>query len=384
MNIENRILKKAHLRHTFPSIVCLFLVSTLLSIPVNAQQEFAVNMAFLDGVDITPDNILSYTVESPKATQVRIKGTIRYKNSGMYLSYSFTTNLLSGVNSINSASLNPQWDFSSASLRSLFTTYKVLPEGTFEYCVSVIPVNSSAESSNNIFDECLYHREDGIFSINLLEPDDKARLREYYPALSWVANYTFSSELKYRLRIAEIKQGQNPINAVMRNQPVYDERNLLQNSIVYPVYARPLEKNKPYAWTVDAYFNEILIGGAETWQFIIVDDTAVKTLPANRSYVDIKRENGKTRLVFAGRMKLKYLLENAPKDVLTLSLINENGKQMRLTTGELKAKYGDNRYILDLKEASNLKHNQQYTLKIQSGTGSTFSIPFTYLNPDFQ
>lgn len=365
-------------------IIVLLACNPLISVRSSGQQDFVVNLAGLDGIPVTPDNIFLYTIQSPKSVSARVKGTIRYKSTGMFLSYTYTTSLQPGINSINKALISPQWDFSSSSLRTLFNTYGVLPEGTYEYCVAVMPVNALAESGNSSFNECLYHRQDGIFTINLIDPEDKAKLREYYPALSWIANYSFASELKYRLRVAEIKQGQNPINAIMRNQSLYDERNLMQNSMVYPVYAKPLEKNKRYAWTVDAYYNEVLLGGAETWEFMIVDDTAKKSLPANRSYIDIKRENGKTKLVFSGSMKLKYVLDNAPKEVLSLSIVNEEGKTMRLTNNELKAKYGDNRYVIDLKEACNLKHNQSYTLHVHGSLGIAYSIPFTYLNPDFK
>lgn len=348
-----------------------------------AQQDFVVNLAGLDGVAITPDNIFSYTVQSPKTTSARVKGTIRYKTTGLFLSYTFTTSLQPGINTINKAFINPQWNFSSSSLRTLFNTYGVLPEGTYEYCVSVTPVNTLAESGSSSFDECLYHRQDGIFSINLIDPEDKAKLREYNPALSWIANYSFSTELKYRLRIAEIKQNQNPVNAVMRNQPLYDERNLVQNSVVYPVYAKPLEKNKRYAWTVDAYYNEILLGGAETWEFMIIEDTPLSNAAVTRSYVDVRRENGKTKLVFAGEMKLKYLLDERKTDILTLTLLDDNNKPMKFRPSELNVKYGDNRYSVNLKDSCNLKHNKAYLLDVDAKSGSHYAIPFRYLNPDY-
>lgn len=363
-------------------MACIIAVGLFPSICA-AQQDFTVNLVQLDGISITPDNIFSYSIQSTKKTSANVRGTIRYKGSGMYLSYVFTVALQQGINAIDVSGINPQWDFSSSSLRNLFNTYKVLPEGTYEYCVSVTASNALAETNGGTFDECLYHREGGIFMINLVDPEDNAKLREYNPVLSWVANYSFASDLKYRVRVAEIKHNQNPVNAVMRNQPVYDERNLMQNSIVYPVYARPLEKNKPYAWTVDAYYNEILLGGAETWQFIIIEDTAVNMPAANKSYVDIKRENGKTQLVFAGSMKLKYLLDRKHNDVLDLNLLNEKKEPVKIKPDQLKAVYGDNRYLIDLKDSCSLRHNRDYTLQIKSATGETYFLPFKYLNPDF-
>ncbi len=365
-------------------LLTMLLVSSgwLLPTRCGAQQGYMVNLSPLDGVSITPENIFNYSIQASKDATVNIRGTIRYKNSNLYMAYTLVYPLQQGMNSIDGGTVNPTWEFSSSSLRSLFTTHHVLPEGTYEYCVSVTAQGTPAEHNLGAENECLYHREDGIFSINLVDPEDKAKLKVYDPVLSWVANYSFASELKYRLRVAEIKHNQNPVNAVMRNQPVFDERNLLQNSMVYPVYAKPLEKNKPYAWTVDAYYNEILLGGAETWQFIIVDDTALNTPPANRSYVDIKRENGKTQLVFAGSMKLKYTLEKKHKDILDLKLLNDKKEPVAIRPGQLQVIYGDNRYQIDLKDSCSLKHNKDYTLQINSGSGETYFLPFKYLNPD--
>ena len=237
------------------------------------------------------------------------------------------------------------------------------------------------ENFGNTFEECLYYRSEDIFLINLIYPDDKEKIKEFNPMLSWVANYAFANELTYRIRVAEIKQGQNPVNAVMRNEPMYDENNLMQNSIIYPVYAKPLQVNQPYAWTVDAYYKGILLGGAETWQFIIPDTTPVQ-ITGSRSYIDVKREHGTVQLYALGDLKLKYQLEKFRSDTLVLQLFHED-KKIELKQNKLNAIYGDNRYTLDLLQ-SNLKHMGSYKLLIRStNTGECYALPFKYVNPEF-
>lgn len=356
--------------------------AALLPQIATGQQNIVINMAPIDGLPLTPDNIFNYQVHATGSGTAQVTGTIRYRNSSLSLSYSFQCNLSSGLNMLSTDLVHPHWQFSSSALQELFFTYKILPEGTYEYCVTVIPGTNPKEHPGGLFDECLYHRSNDIFLINLIDPVDKEKLKEYNPMLTWIANYSFSTELTYRIRVAEIKQGQNPVNAVMRNQPVYDENNLVQNIIVYPVYAKPLVANQPYAWTVDAFYKGILLGGSETWQFIIPDDTLPPPKKTSRSYIDIKRETSLNKLIALGTLKLKYVLDDAGKDELNLEVVNDEGKKIALTPAKLNAIYGDNRYIINLADSSNLKHQEHYSLKITTKTKHSYNLSFQYFNPD--
>jgi hypothetical protein len=347
------------------------------------QQNIIINMAPIDGIALTPDNIFNYQVHASAAGTVAVTGTIRYRNSSLSLSYSFQCSLAPGLNTISQDVVHPKWQFSSGALQELFLRYKVLPEGVFEYCVTITAGTAPKEHVQEGFEECLYHRSADLFLINLIDPPNKDSLKEYHPMLSWIANYSFSTELSYRIRVAEIKQGQNAVNAILRNQPVYSENNLVQNTAVYPVYAKPLAANQPYAWAVDAYYKGILLGGSETWQFIIPDDTLPPTKKTTRSYVDIKRETGINKLLALGTLKLKYVLDDANKDELYLEIVNDKDQKIQLAPNKLIANYGDNRYVLNLADSSSLKHKEHYSLKITTKTRHSYKLSFEYLNPDF-
>ncbi|MES2701533.1 MAG: hypothetical protein V4649_02785 [Bacteroidota bacterium] len=363
-------------------ILLLTIAFVVFTMQVSAQ-NILINTAMIDGDALTPDNILAYQVHSTKSCLAIVKGTIRYRNSNLSASYSFHTKLNEGNTVFDRGIVHPQWVFSSPALQDLFLTYKMLPEGTYEYCVSVVPDNVLPENAGNTYEECIYHKPGNLFLINLIDPEDKAVLHEYFPSLSWVANYSFSTMLSYRLRIAEIKQGQNAVNAVMRNQPIFDGKSLMQNSIIYPVYAKPLLANKPYAWTVDAYYKDILLGSSETWQFIIADDSEKVKKSEMRSYVDIKLETGLNKIVVIGNLKLKYVLDDAKTDTLALEILNEKNKSCGLSPATLSAVYGDNRYTLNVAEGSALKHKANYFLKITTKTKQEYIVAFQYWNPDF-
>jgi len=365
----------------------LLLASLLWQAPSgHAQENILVNLAQLDGIDLTPDNLLNFQVRSDynRSTRALITGTIRYRaHPELFVSYEFSYTLQPGMNMISRNFVSPRFHYSSTALKELFEQYKKLPEGIYEYCVRVQADYQSHEIAAETFSQCLYHRSASVFLINLIHPGDKAKVYNYYPVLSWMVNYPMPQALSYRVKVAKIKAGQNTETAVKRNPADYEEKGLSAFSRIYPVYATPLVANQPYAWTVYAYYRDILLGEAQPWQFTIVEDSLVKGVPTDPSYIDIKRETGRYQLLAPGILKLKYVLTERKRDSLSLTLLNKNQKEVKLTENVLQAANGDNRYILNFKDNRPLKHLQHYTLVIHTQSGAEYRIPFRYINPDY-
>jgi hypothetical protein len=230
--------------------------------------------------------------------------------------------------------------------------------------------------------ECLLGVSKDLFLINLVAPENDAKLYEYNPMLNWVVTYPFASLLTYRIRVAKILDGQNIENAIARNNPIYQEANVPQTAQIYPFYATPLVAFQPYAWTVDAYYKGILLGGAAPWKFTIIEDSARVVLPHESYYVDISMEQNATRYYAVGVIKLKYVLEEKENEELLISLMDNSGKPLKLPESSLLAKLGDNRFVLQLKDKVALQHLQVYTLVVTNSLGIQFSLPFKYVNPD--
>ncbi len=362
------------------------LLLSLGSLVCQAQADVIVNLAPVDGIDLTPDNLFNYQIQSgfSKRTHALIKGSIQFRKSALRISYRFEYDLQPGVNMLSSQMIQARLEYSAPALKELFEQYKKLPQGIYEYCVSVQPeYNQNETVPGPVIQECTYHKSEDVFLINLIDPENDAKIYEYNPMLSWTVNYPFAASLQYRLRVAEIKEGQNTVGAISRNNPIYDEKNLMQMSQIYPVYAKPLQKNQPYAWTVDAYYKGILLGGAEPWKFTIIEDSLLVAVPKDPSFVDVKKEQGLYDLYAPGIIKLKYTLDELKTDSLALKLTDKDNKEIKLKqTTSLKAVYGDNRFILDFKEHQPLKHLQPYILLITSQTGNTYRILFKYVNPE--
>ena len=367
-------------------VTAMLLLALFGSSSANAQTAgLTINLSPLDGVAITPENLFSYIIQSGlPATEAQVKGTLHYRQSDLSFSYSFRTLIRPGMNQLSAGSVHPQWTFSGTPFRELFMDYHLLPQGTYEYCVEVTPVSPNGElQPAGEAEGCLYQKSEDIFLINLVDPENNAKLYEHYPVFSWIVNYPFASQLNYRIRVAEIREGQNAVGAISRNNPVYTESNLPQTTTTYPVYGRPLETFHDYAWTVDAYYKGILLGGAEPWRFTIVEDSLLNGIPLETSFVDIQKEEGQNFSYAVGNIKLKYVLEDRENDALQMKLFNDEGKLIKLPNSQLSARNGDNRFVVDLKETVSLKHMKSYTLELTNNSGKTFRLSIKYVNPDF-
>ncbi len=349
-----------------------------------AQGGVMISMGTIDGVDLTPDNVFGYTVQStlPKANDVLVKGRLTYRATGNSFSYTYRYTLQPGMNVIDRAYVHPQWNFSGSAFRELFMDYRKLPAGTYEYCVEVTPTSPGGETIAGSGDaECIFGKLDDLFLINLVAPENNAKLHENFPVFTWMVNYPFASALTYRLRVAEVKEGQNNTAAINRNNPVYQETHIQPTTLAYPVYGKELEKFVPYAWTVDAYYKGLLLGGAEPWRFTIIDDSLMTGIPKETSFLDLGREKGRNQVYAIGSLKLKFVLSELKADTLKL-VLKSNNNIISLKNSELPAIHGDNRYQIDFSQTPRLKHLQTYELTI-TGTGSIFKVVFQYINPDF-
>lgn len=381
MNLDD-----VHHHLTQRCILVAMIVLLLFTGSAQAQQgAITLDMGIIDGVTLTPDNIATFTVQSslPAATDADITGTVRYRQSGKWLRYTCRTRLQPGLNRIESGNLRLLYESSDASMKELFLSYKVLPQGTFQYCVAIEPVSARGERIAGSGDEqCLISKSEDLFLINLVDPENNAKLYERNPVFSWVVNYPFASQLTYRIRIAEVKPGQNNVAAISRNNPVYAESNLPQTTTTYPVYGKPLELFQPYAWTVDAYFKGLLLGGAEPWRFTIVEDSELVSVPTEQAYYEFEKHEGDVRIYAPGTLKLKYFSERQ-NDTLTVALFNDKGLEIAWPEKRLALALGDNRLVLPLMELVDLQHKKNYVARITTEIGKRYEVRFRYINPLF-
>lgn len=369
-------------------LLTIIFFCTLIWNQTFAQElKMTVNLSTVDGIEISPDNIFNFQIISneSRTRNVSITGTLIYRNSKLRMSYSFSAMIHPGMNSFSKSVVTaPQWSFSDNALRELFFDYKKLPQGTYEYCVEIgLDRKLSEEQLPIPVGECVYYTVNDVFLINLITPENDAELYEYNPLLSWMVNFHAPGLLTYKLRLTDVKEGQNNQSAINRNNLIYKENNVISTSQIYPVTAKPLKAFQPYVWTVDAYYKGILLGGAEPWRFTIIEDSFLEaSIPKDVPYLDIRLEKVIDPVFAIGKLKMKYELRDLKVDTLQLRLVSD-GKEIKLKNNKIETRAGDNRLELDLTSAPRLRHFKIYTMYINNLQGEKFTVSFRYVNPDF-
>lgn len=339
----------------------------------------SVSLATVDVGQLNKKSMFSYQLSATgqAAGTVSLKGTLKYRNAPHSLSYTLTVPLRPGINDMAEHLERARFEYSSSSVRELFELFDKLPEGMFQYCVQVTGLGG--EVLQEVVEDCVFGRNEDIFLINLIDPEDKAKLYERNPMLSWVANYPFASSLSYKIKVVEMKKGQNTVNAIKRNNPVFEEKGLMQMSINYPIYAKPLQVGSTYAWTVDAYYRDLLLGGAEPWQFTIVEDSLLKAVPQHISYYEFEKHQGETRLFAVDSIKLKYESYRTD-DSLKFTFLREDGKIVHETKQACVP--GTNLIGLHLRDQDKFRHGKMYQARITDQRSRTFIVPFIFIRSE--
>ncbi len=359
------------------SFVLLYLLTPAA---YSQSTDFTLSLATVDAGMLNKKNLFDFQVTSASNTpkNVLLKGTVKYRNQPYKVSYTLKFLVQPGVNNMADHAPRAVFEYSSTSVKELFELFDRLPEGTLQYCVTLH--SADGESTIAGVEDCTFGKNEDLFLINLVDPEHKAELYELNPMLSWVANYPFASSLTYKIKVVEMKKDQNSVNAIKRNNPVYEEKGLIQMSINYPIYAKPLQVGSTYAWTVDAHYKDLLLGGAEPWQFTIIEDTLLKINPQDISFYEFEKHQAETQIYAVDSLKLKYESFHE-QDTIQIEYLSVEGKSL------LKMPYpcmpGTNMMALDLKASDKFKHAKVYRAIIRLANGKTFTVPFKFIKSEF-
>lgn len=365
--------------------ISFFVVFVLFFVSSNAlvaQENFVLNLSTINAQSLTKESLHRFSIiNSGGAEQITVRGSIKFRSSKSVLNYQYRTSLRSGVNNMQDLARGVNYSFSTSSLEQLFKKHGKLPNGEFEYCVDLY--KSVGEGPDAVASECVFDENEDLFLMNLMEPEDKAKIDELFPMFSWSVNSPLINELTYKMRVAEIKEGQRANTAVMRNRPMYEQNGLRFPTQNYPVTARSLEYWQPYAWTVDAYYRDILMGSAETWEFMIINDSLLQSVPKDMAYIEVNVENGTNTALLLGEIKLKYIEKNMRKNTLNLVARNKNGRVLKSFKEDWNVGLGENRKTINLYDYNLFRHGKFYHLELRDEEGQSYKIRFQYFNPDF-
>ena len=181
-------------------------------------------------------------------------------------------------------SLRDEWYKSE--YKEYLTRVGSVPAGDYNVCVSV----KDAKTSRELGRECIRISVVSAKAPRLISPRGNLKAEIKRPIFTWTrpAPVPANMKISYKVKIVEIYEGQTKEEAIGSNIPVFEQDGIKSTSFQYPVKAKSLDKDKNYAWQVQAIdevgrpFGERQ-GLSEIWQFnpkdIYKDDIVRSLLP---------------------------------------------------------------------------------------------------------
>ncbi|NQT24931.1 hypothetical protein HQ585_06235 [candidate division KSB1 bacterium] len=123
------------------------------------------------------------------------------------------------------------------------------PEGDYEVCVSI----HNLWGTELVSQVCAYFTIGHPEPPELIYPIDYEMVYTSYPVFQWIpSQIQYASPIVYIFRLVEVFPSQIPERALEANYPHYENFNVFQSDLEYPLDGPFLEAKKTYAWQIQA------------------------------------------------------------------------------------------------------------------------------------
>ena len=198
----------------------------------------------------------------------------------------------------------------------------------------------------------------------LLSPADGDSIQHPLPVLSWTPAFSTSAiaPVTYRLKVAEILNGQSKQQAITSNFPKYTETNLPMPLQIYPNTASGLDSNRRYAWQVEAEMGSIHLGYSEVWEFCYCFLEKRQTQHPGFYYKLTEHPQSQFELVKGNMLPVAFPEKYVPKeDKLYFRVKNLEGKELaNQDSFDAPKRIGMNKYNISLCADSKLDLKEGY------------------------
>ncbi len=205
---------------------------------------------------------------------------------------------------------------------------RYLPLGTYVLCFRAY--TNGLKGEEPLAEECINIHIDPLSPVMLTSPENKAVVYTPYPQFSWIppAPFEMFTTLQYLISVCEVKAGQQPIEAMMENIPIYTRGNLTQPYEQMNTSFSKLETGKTYAWQVTAVNGTNFSGKTEVWTFTIGKDS-VAALVSGAPYVKLSNSPSEPSIAHQGFLKLNYrnTLTDSIGQFTVRNISNTDGKE---------------------------------------------------------
>jgi hypothetical protein len=274
-----------------------------------------------------------------------------------------------GVKVLNIQDVQPvQYNYGSGGMNNNY-----LPLGSYIACYTIN--QNSSKGAETIANECVRLNIAPLSPPLLNTPADKSVLQTQAPQLTWIppAPLNMFDNLNYELNVAEVMQGQSPLDAVRYNIPVYTKNNGRVPYENYPSTYSKLETGKTYAWQVVAKSGFNYAAATEVWTFTIAKDSA-KVEMKSSSYILLKnnRNEAGVNYIDGTTLLVKYYSYDKEHEQ-QVRFSNAQGKLVQQV--KQKIIYGDN--FLQFKLNNAFESGQLYFIEIRDEQNQIHTASFS-------
>jgi len=352
---------------------------TCLCIIVKAQ----LTIAFMPEVQgRTIDGVWKARIGNNGARQtVNLKIIITEASTGTVLTIQTPPfELLPGVNNIPAnAAYNASVAFANNKLATVISQSGFFPAGDYDYCFQLYEGASHNGSLSG--DQCFNYNLEPFSSLQLIQPYDGDKICDKRPAFSWQPLIPAVNGVEYRMILVEVKDGQQPVEAIRTNLAIINQRNIPMPLQLYPSIANELAVGKKYAWQVAAYRNDLILAESEIWDFNIdcEKDFTSTSREAFRNIEDLAKGN-----FYIARGELLFAFNNTYEATTlqyTIRCLTKPEQQVTKLP-KVKVTRGSNQVVIDLSDNKSFTDSYFYIMNVKLPDGEEKQLRFIYKNAE--
>ncbi len=189
--------------------------------------------------------------------------TVEVTGAGLLMDATTAVFLLPpGILNLSSLDLSPiNTEFYDSEFEASVNRMGQFPDGTYLVTFYVYQEGGGIIGQGGFIQEVTNHS-----APELQYPIDNSEITEPLPIFTWFPSLP-PGTVDYGIRIVEVLAGQSPESAISANPAWFTAEGLLNEEIVYPVYADGFEEGYRYAWQVEGFYLGNSVGSSSVWTF---------------------------------------------------------------------------------------------------------------------
>lgn len=247
-----------------------------------------------------------------------------------------------------------------------------LENGNYEACWSFTRNDKPgvAEASS-----CMTFRVESLTPLLLNYPVNNQTICDERPLFQWLAPEINNGD-HVRFLLVEKRADQSPLEAISRNIPLVDERDVDNRFLSLPGQVNALKDGKEYAWQVTIYNAKGIVKKSDTWMFRKGCD---KPASEQDAYAFPQLRNEFDGNYYSVKDKISFTFTNSyGTEKLDYRIVDISTNKTIKYYPEVKIVTGSNLISIDVNDCAGLKKGNAYTLVANNINTRPMQMRFIY------